>query len=144
MLAESLRAAGHTKDAQDIEEEIMERGVADDPRTVALFLTTRGERLADAVSLAEQETDVRGDVFTLDALAWALAATGKAAEARDQIMRALAEGTKDARLFYHAGSILARAGQKQEARLMLSKAAALKQMLLPTEKEGLSNELKGL
>jgi len=144
MLAESLRAAGHTKDAQDIEEEITERGVADDPRTVALFLTTRGERLADAVSLAEQETDVRGDVFTLDALAWALAATGKAAEARDQIMRALAEGTKDARLFYHAGSILARAGQKQEARLMLSKAAALKQMLLPTEKEGLSNELKGL
>ena len=144
MLAESLRAAGHTKDAEDIEEEIVERGLTDDPRTVALFLTNRGERLADALSLAEQETNVRGDVFTLDALAWALAATGKATEARDQIMLALAEGTKDARLFYHAGSILSRAGQKQEARLMLSKAAALKQMLLPTEKEGLSNELKSL
>lgn len=144
ILAESLRAAGHTREAQDIEEEIMVRGQADDPRTVALFLTTRGERLADALSLAEQETNVRGDIFTLDAFAWALAATGKANEARDQIRRALAEGTEDARLFYHAGSILARSGQKQEARLMLGKAAALKQMLLPTEKEGLSNELRGL
>lgn len=144
MLAESLRASGHTKDAEDIEKELMERGMTDDPRTFALFLTTRGERLADALSLAERETDVRGDVFTLDALAWALAATGKTTEARDQMKRALAEGTEDARLFYHAGSILARIGQKQEARLMLRKAVALKQMLLPTEKEALSNELKDL
>jgi len=144
MLAESLKAAGHSREAQDVDQEIMDRGLGDDPRTAALFLTTRGVRLADALSLAVKETGVRGDVFTLDALAWALAATGKAAEARDQINRALAEGTQDARLFYHAGTILARAGQKQQARLMLLKAAAIKQMLLPTEKEGLSSELKSL
>jgi len=80
----------------------------------------------------------------LDALAWALAATGKANEALDGIRRALGEGTEDARLFYHAGSILARNGQKQEARLMLRKAEAIKQMLLPSERAGLSNELARL
>jgi len=144
MLAESLRAAGQPNEAQDVEDEIRKQGPADDPRTVALFLTTRGEQLDEALSLARQETTVRGDVFTLDALAWALAAMGRANEAMDQIKRALSEGTEDARLFYHAGSILARAGKRQEARLMLRKATALKQMLLPTEKEGLSKELRGL
>jgi tetratricopeptide (TPR) repeat protein len=144
MLAESLRAAGHTREAQNVEAEIKDRGPADDPRTTALFLTTRGERLAEALSLAEKETTVRGDVFTLDALAWALATTGQANGAMDLIKAALAEGTEDARLFYHAGSILAHAGQKQEARLMLRKATVLKQMLLPSEREGLSNELKSL
>jgi Flp pilus assembly protein TadD len=100
--------------------------------------------LDTALSLADKETGVRGDVFTLDALAWTLAAMGKANEAVAQIRRALAEGTEDARLFYHAGSILARTGQKQEARLMLHKAAAIKQMLLPSERDGLSNELARL
>jgi tetratricopeptide (TPR) repeat protein len=144
LFAEALRAAGHIQQARTVEDKIKEAGAIDDPRTLALFLTTRGERLDTALSLADKETGVRGDVFTLDALAWTLAAMGKANEAVAQIRRALAEGTEDARLFYHAGSILARTGQKQEARLMLHKAAAIKQMLLPSERDGLSNELARL
>jgi tetratricopeptide (TPR) repeat protein len=144
LLAESLQAAGHATEARMVEDEIKTSAAADDPRTLALFLTTRGERFDTALYLAEQETNVRRDVFTLDALAWALAATGRANEARNQIQNALAEGTEDARLFYHAGSILARNGQKQEAKIMLHRAKAMKQMLLPSEREGLSNELAGL
>jgi tetratricopeptide (TPR) repeat protein len=144
LLAEALRTTGRIEQARAVEDEITEAGTVDDPRTLALFLSTRGERLDAALSLAEKETSVRGDVFTLDALAWALSATGKPTEALDLIRRALAEGTEDARLFYHAGSILARTGQTQEARLMLRKAETIKQMLLPSERDGLSVELARL
>ena len=143
-LSESLRAAGRNDEARVVEEELMQRGSAEDPRTLSLFLATRRERLDAAVALVEQEMKVRADVFTFDALAWALAAQGRLNEAHEQMNRALAEGTQDARLFYHAGSILAKTGRQQEARLMLNKAAAIKQMLLPSEREGLSSILAGL
>jgi tetratricopeptide (TPR) repeat protein len=144
LLAESLRAAGRNDEARVVEEELTQRGSSEDPRTLSLFLATRREKLDAAVALVEQEMKARADVFTFDALAWALAAQGKLNEAHEQMNRALAEGTQDARLFYHAGSILAKNGRPLEARVMLNKAAAIKQMLLPSEREGLSNILAGL
>jgi tetratricopeptide (TPR) repeat protein len=143
-LAESLRAAGRNDEARVVEEELMQRGSAEDPRTLSLFLATRRERVDAAVALVEQEMKARADVFTFDALAWALAAQGRLNEAHEQMNRALAEGTQDARLFYHAGTILAKNGQPQEARVMLNRAAAIKQMLLPSEREELSSILAGL
>jgi hypothetical protein len=58
--------------------------------------------------------------------------------------RALAEGTKDARLFYHAGVIAASAGEKQKAREWLGKASEIRQMLLPSERQKLSQHLAAL
>ena len=144
LLAEALRAAGRDDEARTVEDELKQSGAAEDPRTLALFLATRRERLDTALNLIEQEMKTRDDVFTLDALAWALAASGRVREAQGPMQRALAEGTKDARLLYHAGSIAAMNGQKQEARLMLNKAAAIKQMLLPSEREELSRTLAKL
>jgi tetratricopeptide (TPR) repeat protein len=144
LLAEALRAAGRDDEARAAEDKLKETGAAEDPRTLALFLATRGEQPDSALTLIEQEIRARNDVFTLDALAWALAASGRLNEARQPMQRALAEGTKDARLFYHAGSIAAMNGQKHEARLMLNRAAAIKQMLLPSEREELSRALAKL
>jgi tetratricopeptide (TPR) repeat protein len=144
LLAEALRAAGRADEARAIEDKLKETGAADDPRTLALFLATRGDQPDLARTLVEQEIGAREDVFTLDALAWALAASGRLNEARQTMQRALVEGTKDARLFYHAGSIAAMNGQRQEARLMLNRAATIKQMLLPCEREGLSRALAKL
>ena len=144
LLAESLRAGGRNDEARVVEGELIQRGLAEDPRTLSLFLATRREKLDAAVALVKQEMNARADVFTVDALAWALAAQGRVSEAQEQMTRALAEGTQDARLFYHAGSILAKSGRPQEARVMLKKAAAIKQMLLPSEREGLTNTLASL
>jgi tetratricopeptide (TPR) repeat protein len=144
LLAEALRSAGNSDEAQAVEDGLRLSGASEDPRTFALFLATRREQTGTALTLVEREMKTREDVFTLDALAWALAAAGRLSEAREPMRRALAEGTKDARLFYHAGTIAAMGGQKREARIMLNNAEAMKQMLFPSEQKSLSRTLGGL
>jgi hypothetical protein len=48
--------------------------------------------------LTTEELKIRQDIFTLDAAAWALAKAGQTAEAWPLMQKALAEGTRDARL----------------------------------------------
>jgi tetratricopeptide (TPR) repeat protein len=143
-LADALRATGNVAAAQSIEEEILQRGAVNDPRTLALYLGTRGEQLEMALRLAEEELRLRQDVFTHDALAWSLAALGRIPEASGQMKLALAEGTKDARLYLHAGVIADLAGQKQKARKWFKRAAAIPQMLLPSERAELRKHLAKL
>jgi tetratricopeptide (TPR) repeat protein len=142
MLADALRLADRESDATRVEQEIAARGDALDPRTTTLYLATRKLDPAKAIALAEQELEARGDIFTLDAHAWALVAGGRVEQARDVIRRAVAEGTEDARLFLHAGVIHAAAGQPRDARLWLEKADRLRAMLLPSESAELTRQLK--
>ena len=137
--AEALDAGGRSQEARLVETELIQKGRASDPRTLALFLSTRGTDVETALTLAQQELKTRSDIFTLDALAWSLAAAGKTQEAYAAMKRALMEGTQDARLFYHASVIAAKAGQQKEARHWLSNASAIRQMLLPSESEQLSH-----
>jgi tetratricopeptide (TPR) repeat protein len=143
-LADALRAEKRADEARVVEADLKARGAASDPRTFALYLASRGDQVEAAVRLAQQELDSRKDIFTLDALAWSLAAAGRSAEARVAIKQALAEGTKDARLFYHAGRIAALVSEKREAHRWFRKASAIKQMLLPSEREQLSTSLAAL
>jgi tetratricopeptide (TPR) repeat protein len=69
----------------------------------------------EALRIARLEMENRRDVWALDAYAWALYSTGQYAEADQQIEKALAVGTRDAVLYYHAGAIEAAAGRKAEA-----------------------------
>ena len=130
---EALQAADHSEEAGAVKRELRAKGAATDPRTFALYLATAGEQPVEAVRLARAELQTRRDVFTYDALAWGLAAAGQWEEADAQSRRALAEGTRDARLFLHAGVIAAQRGRGAEARVLLSQAQALGQMLLPSE-----------
>jgi hypothetical protein len=68
-----------------------------------------------------------------------LAAAGKLTEARSEMQRALAEGTQDARLFFHAGIIASRAGYLAEADSWLRKANELSHLLLPSERDELQH-----
>jgi tetratricopeptide (TPR) repeat protein len=138
-LAEALRAAGKEKEASEVEAQLCQHGAGSDPRTLALYLATRHESPETAVRLARTELDSRSDVFTHDALAWSLAATGKLIEARSEMQRALAEGTQDARLFFHAGIIASQAGQSADAARWFRKASELSQLLLPSERNELQN-----
>lgn len=139
-LADALREAGENARAAVMEQQLEARGAGSDPRTFSLYLATRRVRPADALRLAQQEREERRDVFTYDALAWALWAGGNTAEALKTGELALREGTQDARLFLHAG-VIAAAGQKAPALDRLQKAHALRPMLLPSERRLLDDQL---
>ncbi len=133
-LAEALRAASREPEAAHVESGLRAHGAAGDPRTAALFLATRGEEPATALRLAQEELTKRQDVFTHDALAWALSAAGRQAEAAAQMKQALREGTPDARLFCHAAVIAHRAGDAAESSRWREAALKMRQQLLPSER----------
>jgi tetratricopeptide (TPR) repeat protein len=138
-LAEALRVSGKEIEAREVEAQLCQRGASSDPRTLALYLATRHESPETALRLARAELNSRSDVFTHDALAWSLAATGKLTEAHAEMQRALAEGTQDARLFFHAGIIAWQAGHSADAERWLRKASELSHLLLPSERNELQN-----
>jgi tetratricopeptide (TPR) repeat protein len=82
-------------------------------RELALFYADHDRRLADALVLAQRELEKRHDVYTWDALAWALCKAGRPREARDAMQKALALGTRDAMLFFHAAAIERQLGNSQ-------------------------------
>jgi tetratricopeptide (TPR) repeat protein len=135
VLAEALRAAHRESEARAVEQEILANGPRTDPRTTSLFLATRHERLELAVRLARKELTERADVFSHDALAWTLAASGQFAEAELHMRKALALGTPDPRLWLHAGVIAAKNGKRTEASEWWHKAEERRAQLLPTERE---------
>jgi len=131
-LADALRQVNRVDEAKAVEAQLVREG-ADDPRTLALFLSTRRVDDEKAVDLARQELKNRGDVFTLDALAWSLARAGKVGEASALMTRALAEGTQDGRLFLHAAVIAAADGRPADAARWARKARTFRFTLLPSE-----------
>ncbi len=140
-LADALRAAGRDDKAGRVESELAASGAANDPRTFALYLATRGADPGAALRLAEEEMKIRRDIYTLDALAWAQLASGRAGEAWKTMQSALALKTQDARLFLHAAVIASRAGDRDSAKGYAAKAARIGSMLLPGEQAWLK-ELK--
>jgi tetratricopeptide (TPR) repeat protein len=77
-----------------------------------------------ALELAWRELDVRRDVYTHDVLAWALYRNGRLQEALAEMTEALRLGTRDARLFFHAGLIHHALGHAEQAREYLEQALA--------------------
>jgi tetratricopeptide (TPR) repeat protein len=94
-------------------------------RQLVLFDVNHGQRLEEALTLAQSELAVRKDVYGYDALAWALLANGRAAEADVAIRLALAQGTEDALVEYHAGIIANALGDQPRARDLLRQALGL-------------------
>jgi tetratricopeptide (TPR) repeat protein len=93
-------------------------------RELAYFYADHGRQLETALELARGELSVRRDVYAYDVLAWALLKNGRAGEARAAITEALKLGTRDARLFFHAGLIHAALGEDGQAREYLARALA--------------------
>jgi tetratricopeptide (TPR) repeat protein len=93
-------------------------------RELAYFYADHDRDLATALDLARKELRVRQDVYAYDVLAWTLYKTGALAEARAAMAAALQTGTRDARLFFHAGMIEAQLGNREAARAHLTRALA--------------------
>ncbi len=91
-------------------------------RDLALFYADHDMKLPEALELARKEFEVRHDVYTWDALAWALYKNGQFAEARKASDTALAHGTQDSLLLFHAGLIADKLGDGDAARKDLTEA----------------------
>ena len=93
-------------------------------RELALFYADHEVKLPEALALARKELEYRRDVYAYDVLAWALHKNGHDQEALAAITEALKLGTKDARLFFHAGMIYNRMGDAAQAAAYLQRALA--------------------
>jgi tetratricopeptide (TPR) repeat protein len=91
-------------------------------RDLALFYADHDMKLDEALTLAHKEFEVRHDIYTWDALAWALYKNGKYQEANDAMENAMRPGVRDALLFFHAGMIAGRLGQNARAKDDLQEA----------------------
>jgi tetratricopeptide (TPR) repeat protein len=143
-LIEALHTTGQNQSAREHERRLMQRGAMDDARTFALYLAGVGKDLSTALRLVKQELQSRQDVHTLDAHAWVLHAMGRYEQAQRVIEKALAQGTEDARLFFHAGLIASSLKRYREAEDWLVRAMKIEQMLLPSERRRLHHEFATL
>jgi tetratricopeptide (TPR) repeat protein len=91
-------------------------------RDLALFYADHDMKLADALDLAQKELEVRHDVYTWDALAWALFKNGKLTEAAGASEKAMRFGTRDSLVLFHAGVIAEGLGNRDQARGDLNEA----------------------
>jgi tetratricopeptide (TPR) repeat protein len=105
-----------------------------DPRTLALFLASKDRDHAQALQLADAERRTRDDIYTEDVYAWALYRAGRLADARAASDKALALGTLDPRLRYHAGAIRLAQGD-ESGRQLVREALALNARFDPTAAE---------
>ncbi len=94
-------------------------------RQLALFYADHDMKPEEAYANAGREYEVRRDIYGADAVAWTALKAGKLSEAQAAMREALRLGTKDARLFYHAGMIARAAGDQNGARDYLRRALAL-------------------
>jgi len=94
-------------------------------RNLALIYADRGQRLDRALDLIREELKVRQDVYTYDALAWALYKNKQYSEAQQAMERALKMDTPEPSFFYHAGMIALAQGRKPDAAKALTRALDL-------------------
>ncbi|MDQ6704950.1 MAG: tetratricopeptide repeat protein, partial [Acidobacteriota bacterium] len=94
-------------------------------RGLAIFYADHDIHGDVAYSDALNEYRARRDIYGADALAWSALKAGKLVESREAMRAALRLGTRDAKLFYHAGMIARANGEKASARDYLRRALKL-------------------
>jgi len=94
-------------------------------RPLVLFHADHNIQTGEAYREAIKEYGFRRDIYGADAVAWSALKSGRLAEAREAMRSALRLGTRDARLFYHAGMIARAAGDDASARKYLDQVLAL-------------------
>ena len=91
-------------------------------RAWSLFLLDHDREVPTVLAKAREALVSRRDIYGYDLVAWALHRSGRDAEAQAPMDSALALGTRDAMLFFHAGMIARGRGRDAEARRRLQAA----------------------
>jgi len=94
-------------------------------RNLALAYLDRDRKVDRALALVEGELRGRRDIYTYDALAWALYKNKKYEEAGKAKEKALELGTPEPAFYYHAGMIERALGQTDQARKHFERALQL-------------------
>ena len=94
-------------------------------RQLANFYSDHDLHLKEALDLALGELESRKDIYGYDAAAWAQYKNGNFEEAQVLMKHAMLLGTRDARLYYHAGMIEHALGNKEQAREYLEEALTI-------------------
>ncbi len=94
-------------------------------RTLALIYANQDRNPAKSLELAEADLQVRQDVFTYDAYAWALFKNKRYDEAWKASEQAMKRGTPEAMFYYHAGMIANARADATAAKQLLEKAVQL-------------------
>jgi len=102
-------------------------------RQLAIFYADHDLKANEAYDSAKKEYEMRQDIYGADAVAWTALKAGKIAEAQAAIKDALQLGTRDAKLYYHAGMIARAAGDKAAAKDYLKKVLALNPQFDPMQ-----------
>jgi tetratricopeptide (TPR) repeat protein len=78
---------------------------------------------AEAVKWAKKDLAARKTIYAWDGLAWALYQAGEFKPAAQAMDKALAQGTKDSHILYHASLVYFRAGDGAKGKACLLRAA---------------------
>lgn len=89
---------------------------------LAGFYSDSVERPDEALQWARKDLENRHSIYTHDAMAWALYRDGQFAEAASEMKKALALGTKDSHLFFHASMIATANGDLARGKEFLLRA----------------------
>jgi tetratricopeptide (TPR) repeat protein len=122
LLGDAYTLAGRRDAAERCYARVVRDGRKHDPRTLAAFFATKNRNIDEAVSLARAEFAQRPDLYTKDVLAWALFRAGELDEAQRLSSEAVAAGTRDARLWFHAAQIARAAGFAARAQELMARA----------------------
>lgn len=138
ILSEAAAAAGDTAQAAEYAR-VLDVAVLGQPgayhRAWSLFLLDHGRHLERVSARIEAELRTRRDIHGLDLHAWALHLRGRDREAMRAAQSALALGTQDASLYYHAGTIAMALGDTTRAREHLARAVAINPYFHPQHAE---------
>ncbi|QNG37401.1 tetratricopeptide repeat protein [Geodermatophilaceae bacterium NBWT11] len=124
---EYLESLGRDDEAQqqfalvDTVRQLFAAGGVTDDLSAALFAADHGDP-ATALTAAQAEYDRRVNIDSQDALAWALHAAGRDAEALPLAQQATSLGGASALFLYHRGAIEAGLGMTDQARATLTQA----------------------
>jgi len=136
LLSDAWRALGDSAKASEYDR-AMALSVSHQPgayhRAWSLYLLDHGRDVQTVLANVMRELETRRDIYGYDLLAWALHASGRNDEARAPMARALALGTQDAMLYYHAGMIALATGDTAAARSRLRHALAINSWWHPTQ-----------
>jgi len=94
-------------------------------RMLAIVYADENRNLDRAVALAQGELGRREDVYTYDALSWALFRDGRQKDAEEASVKAMALNSAEPMFLYHAGVIAMAGGRTAEGGEMLRRALAL-------------------
>jgi tetratricopeptide (TPR) repeat protein len=125
LLGDAYALAGDNAQAQRAYGDAEHQGRRGDKFTLALFFASKNRNADEAVRLLDEERRNRGGIYVDDAYAWALYRAGRIDEASKMSSQALRLGTRDARLYYHAGAIAIAAGEQVQGRRWIRQALTL-------------------